>query len=75
MTDIAKPESKDVIRVQVKDFKGKKYLDLRNFYEKDGEKKPTKRGISIPLDIAQDVIAVALKELGRQGPVTIKMNQ
>ena len=31
-------------RIQVKEFKGKLYVDIREFYSADGELKPTKKG-------------------------------
>ena len=35
------------------EYKGKKYLDLRIFYqpEDEAEMKPTKKGITIPIDL------------------------
>jgi len=35
---------------RLNEFKGKKYVDIRNFYEKDGKRMPTGKGISLNLD-------------------------
>jgi hypothetical protein len=62
--DIKKNDNGDVIRVQVKEFKGNEYLDIRNFYtDKDGELRPTKKGVSIPMHLAQEVVGAAQKEI------------
>jgi hypothetical protein len=36
--------------VAVKKFKGKVFVDVREFWSKDGEDLPSKKGISLPLE-------------------------
>ncbi len=47
-----------IIRVQKNNFKGVDYIDVRKFYlkEETGEWLPTRKGISIPLEITADVV-------------------
>ncbi|XP_073243364.1 uncharacterized protein [Porites lutea] len=40
----------DKRRVSVRDFRGKLYVDIREFYEKDGEYLPGKKGISLNVE-------------------------
>jgi len=35
------------IVVSISEFQGKKYLDIRKYYEENGELKPTKKGIAL----------------------------
>lgn len=54
---------RDIIRVEISDFKDKQYLNVRRYYEDDsGEWKPTPKGISIPVEIAPEVIS-AIQEV------------
>ncbi|MEA1871086.1 MAG: transcriptional coactivator p15/PC4 family protein [Candidatus Bipolaricaulota bacterium] len=50
------------IHVRLSRFRDRDYLDIRNFYETDdGEWKPTRKGIAIPMDLYPKLMA-ALKE-------------
>lgn len=53
-----------IIRIQKTEFKGKEYIDIRKFYQDNEteEWKPTRKGISVPVDLLQD-INIALQEL------------
>ncbi|HOW53419.1 MAG TPA: transcriptional coactivator p15/PC4 family protein [Syntrophorhabdaceae bacterium] len=47
----------DRIIVTVKEFKGKTYVDVRNFFENDeGEMVPTKKGISLTPENLDELI-------------------
>ena len=54
-----------IIRVQISEFEGKKYLDIRKFYldKETDEYKPTRKGISLNTDIAEEVLETAKTEL------------
>lgn len=46
------------VHVRVSTFRDKDYVDIRNFYETDdGEWKPTRKGIAIPVDLYDDLMA------------------
>jgi hypothetical protein len=50
------------IHIRLSRFRDRDYLDIRNFYEtEDGEWKPTRKGIAIPVDLYPELMA-ALKE-------------
>jgi hypothetical protein len=50
------------IHVRLSRFRDRDYLDIRNFYEaEEGEWKPTRKGIAIPVELYGELIA-ALKE-------------
>lgn len=67
VADIKRNDNGDVIRVAVDEFRGKDYLDIRCFYkDKTGELKPTRKGVSIPVELAEVVIGAALKEMGKK---------
>ena len=47
----------DRIIVTVKEFKGKTYIDVRNFFENDdGELVPTKKGVSLTPENLDELI-------------------
>jgi hypothetical protein len=50
------------IHVRLSRFRERDYLDIRNFYEADdGEWKPTRKGIAVPVELYPDLMA-ALRE-------------
>ena len=51
---------KSVIRVQKTIYKDKTYLDIRKYYleEETEEYKPTRKGITIPIELAEQVKTV-----------------
>jgi hypothetical protein len=50
------------VYVRLSRFRERDYLDVRNFYETDdGEWKPTRKGIAIPVELYGELMA-ALKE-------------
>ncbi|KAI9783481.1 MAG: hypothetical protein M1816_001363 [Peltula sp. TS41687] len=61
-------------RVGVDKFKGKYMINIREYYEKDGQMLPGKKGISLPIDQYAALIAVlphmetVLKEKGEEVP-------
>ena len=44
---------KDDIRISLSDFKGKKYIDIRSYFEveKDQERMPTKKGVTFSVNL------------------------
>jgi hypothetical protein len=54
------------IRVTRSTFKDVDRIDIRNYLDIDGERRPTKKGVSIPLDRVPDLIA-ALQALSIGG--------
>jgi len=45
------------IHIRLSRFRDRDYLDIRNFYEtEDGEWKPTRKGIAIPVDLYDELL-------------------
>jgi hypothetical protein len=45
------------IHIRLSKFRDRDYLDIRNFYEaEDGEWKPTRKGIAVPVDLYDELI-------------------
>lgn len=49
--------SNSQIRVALTDYKGVEYVDIRKYYEANGEWKPTPKGIAIPVEDFNKVYA------------------
>ena len=57
MTDIHKSDD-IIIRISESEYLDHKYIDIRQYYkDSTGEFKPTKRGITFPPDLLEDVIS------------------
>lgn len=61
---IVKKNGRERIEVSISEFKKRKFLDIRNFYNDDGEWKPTPKGISIPVELAHEIYR-AVKKVGK----------
>ncbi|KAL4889123.1 transcriptional Coactivator p15-domain-containing protein [Aspergillus ambiguus] len=61
-------------RVTISSFRGKTMVNIREYYEKDGQELPGKKGISLPMDQYKALLAVLpdietiLKEKGESVP-------
>jgi len=54
------------IHVRLSRFRDRDYLDIRNFYEADdGEWKPTRKGIAVPVELYPDLMAALREAEGR----------
>lgn len=70
-TDIHKND-REVLRIRTKEFQGKEYVDLRIWYEAQGDDnkgkpRPTKKGVTFRRDLLPDVLR-ALEGLAAVGP-------
>ena len=55
----------EVLRVSTEEYKGRKYIDVRIYFENDaGEWKPTKKGVTIQPDRLDDFLDL-IKKAGR----------
>ena len=52
---------REPIRISESEYEGHKFIDLRIWYDENGEMKPTKKGISFNPIIAKEVIEGILK--------------
>ena len=58
-----RPDQKIVVRKTV--FRGREYLDIRNFFLADsGEWLPTKKGIAIPWELREELVAALSQAAG-----------
>ncbi|MFN4216863.1 MAG: transcriptional coactivator p15/PC4 family protein [Brevinematales bacterium] len=53
------------IIISILDFNGQKYLDIRKYYEKEGEWQPTKKGIALNKEQYEAVLDILTKEKER----------
>ncbi len=55
----------EVLRVSAEEYKGRKYIDVRIYFENDeGEWKPTKKGVTIQPERVDDFMALIKKAQG-----------
>ena len=52
---------RETIRISESEYEGHKFIDLRIWYDDNGEMKPTQKGISFNPNIAKEVIEGILK--------------
>lgn len=45
-------------KIEINDFKGKKYLDIRKMWNNNGEVLPTKKGISVAIEDVNELISL-----------------
>lgn len=50
------------IIISISEFNGQKYLDIRKYYEEEGEWKPTKKGIALNREQYEAVLDILTKE-------------
>ena len=53
---------REPIFITVSEFKGKKYLNVRKYYEENGQWKPTKKGITFGGDQFEEFLSVLNSE-------------
>ncbi len=52
----------EVVRVSTEEYKGRKYVDVRIYFENDqGEWKPTKKGVTIQPDKVEEFLELIKK--------------
>jgi hypothetical protein len=52
----------EVLRISTEEYKGRKYLDLRIYFENnDGEWKPTKKGVTVQPERLDDFLELVKK--------------
>lgn len=55
VSDEIRKDEQTVVRVQVKEFKGSYYFDIREWKDKGNYTGPTKKGVNIPLNRASNI--------------------
>jgi hypothetical protein len=52
----------EVLRISAEEYKGRKYIDIRIYFENsEGEWKPTKKGVTIQPDKAEEFLELIKK--------------
>ena len=52
---------RETIRISESEYEGHKFIDMRIWYDDNGEMKPTKKGISFNHGVAKEVIEALLE--------------
>ncbi len=62
---INKPGGRERIEIGITEYKGKEYLDIRNFYRdaESGEYKPSPKGVSVPVEMSKK-LSRAVRKVG-----------
>lgn len=63
---IIKKNGRERVEVSISEFKGRKFLDIRNYYyDSDTEEwKPTQKGVNVPVEMAHELFR-AVKKVGK----------
>lgn len=65
-TDIQKSK-RHIVRVQINEFGGREFLDIRTYFEnKDGEMCPKKNGVTLAPEKAEELANAILGEVARR---------
>jgi len=60
--------SGEEVRVSLTTYKGRQYLDIRAYYQRDdGQRHPTKKGITLSLDLLPELEKALSKLQDRKG--------
>lgn len=59
------PHGKGIIRIKHTFYCGKPFVDIRFYYSEDGTWKPTKKGVMVPAELAEDASAAIMAVLPR----------
>lgn len=63
---IIKKNGRERVEVSISEFKGRKFLDVRNYYyDSDSDEwKPTQKGVNVPVEMAHELFR-AVKKIGK----------
>jgi hypothetical protein len=56
------PSVREPVKVSLSSYKNARYLDIRKFYEKDGEWLPTQKGITLSGDLFDQLLDILNQE-------------